>query len=40
MANLIIKALLKYLESNPDAIEQLVDALVKKLIEELREKTS
>jgi nucleoid DNA-binding protein len=40
MSSVIIKAVLKYLESNPDAVEKLVEALVKKLIEELTKKDS
>lgn len=39
MGNTIIKAILKYLEKNPDAIEKLVDALIAKLIEELSERS-
>ncbi len=38
MGNIIIKAALKYLESHPEVIEQLVEALIKKLIEEIKDR--
>ena len=38
MSSVIIKAVLKYLENNPDAIEKIVEALIKKLIEEMTDR--
>lgn len=35
MFDLILKALLKYIEGHPQVIEQLIDAAVKALIEQL-----
>lgn len=38
MGNLVIKAALAYLQKHPEVIEQLVEALIKKLIEDLTKK--
>jgi len=40
MNNIVIKAVLKYLESNPDVIEKIVEALIHKLIEDMTKKDS
>ena len=38
MVNLLVKALINYIEKHPDVIEQLVEQLVMKLIDELKKK--
>ena len=38
MGDIVLKAFMKYIETHPDVIEKLVEALVQKLIEELNKK--
>lgn len=38
MGSMIMKALLKYIEKNPEVVEELVGALIKKLIDEMKGK--
>lgn len=40
MGDIIVKAFVKYIESHPDVVEKLVEAIVNKLIEELKKASS
>ena len=37
MGNLIIKAALKYIEKNPEVIEELLEALIKQIIQSVKD---
>lgn len=37
MGNIVVKAALKYLESHPDVVEELIGALIKHILESLKE---
>jgi hypothetical protein len=40
MGDIVVKALLNYVEKHPEVIEKLIEQVVNKLLEELQKKTN